>query len=338
MAFIYLVLSGVMLLFAVPSAHADCSPAVNLGDVPVSFPSTISVPANAAVGTVVAAVTVPIPGATAGVTYASCSGSGNIYWAIRAGTVIANRVGTTSVAGIGYTSSLSGGGFSGNVVMDTTLNATSLPGGLSAPQFQSQLYLTVNLVKTGPVTPGPLTLNPSGSSGLPGVVAVFFAGDGGQSVFRSVLASNATSIATSACSVTTPSINVALAPVKTSAFQGVGSTAGTQPLALGLTCPSPNVRVFVTLTDNTTPTNTSNMLSLKPDSTAQGVRLQILSNGTPVSFGPDSTNAGNTNQWLVGTSTGGPMSVPLSVQYIESASQVTPGKVDAVATFTMSYQ
>nr|WKF58636.1 F17c-G fimbrial adhesin [Paraburkholderia busanensis] len=332
-----LVLISAVLLLSSPQARADCSPAVNLGDITVNLPSTINVPANAAVGTIVATATVPVPGATAGVKYAKCSGSGSLYWAIRNGPVVANRAGTTSVAGIGYTSSISGGGFAGTVSMDTAMNATSVPGGFATPQFQSQLYVTVNLVKTGATSSGPLSINPSGT-GFPGVAGIFYAGDNAGVVFRAVVAPNVSTMTTSACSVTTSSPTVTLPPVSSSAFQGIGSTAGVQSLQISLNCPTPNVRVFMTLTDNSATTNTSDMLSLKPGSTAEGVKLQILNADTPVSFGPDSAAAGNTNQWLVGTSTGGAMNVPLSARYVQSAAKIKPGSVNAIATFTMSYQ
>ena len=49
----------------------------------------------------------------------------------------------------------------------------------------------------------------------------------------------------------------------------------------------------MTLTDATTPSNTTDLLSLKPSSTAAGVKLRILkSNSNPVFFGPDSAVAG----------------------------------------------
>ncbi|WP_425497095.1 fimbrial protein [Paraburkholderia humisilvae] len=138
--------------------------------------------------------------------------------------------------------------------------------------------------------------------------------------------------------MTTPAISVSLPAMSSSVFQRVGSTAGAQTTSINLNCPSSTIRVFITLTDSTTPSNTSTTLSLKPGSTAQGVGLQILNAGNPVSFGPDSPSAGTTNQWLAGVSNGGVMSIPLVIQYVQTESLVRPGTVNGVATFTMSYQ
>ncbi len=165
-----------------------------------------------------------------------------------------------------------------------------------------------------------------------------YVGNMAQYPFNAIVPDNSTAIAASSCTVTTSSLAVTLPNVSPGAFQGIGSTAGTQAISIGLNCQASNARVFMTLTDNTTPTNTSSTLSLKAGSTAQGVGLQILNAGGPVKFGPDSPAAGSTNQWFVGTATGGAMSVPLGVRYIQTATPVRPGTVNGIATFTMSYQ
>ncbi|CAB3755392.1 fimbrial protein [Paraburkholderia humisilvae] len=319
-------------------AEAGCSSTKNLGTLSINFPASISVPANAPAGTVIATVTVPVTGAAAGVNYATCSGSDTLYWAIRAGPVVANRIGTTSVAGIGYTSSLSGGGFGSSIAMDSGWSNAATPGGPASPTFQSQVSVTANLVVTGPVASGPLSLNPGGGAGLPNQVAAYFVNASGGTLFNVVVPANSSTITSSACSVTTSAISVTLPVISPSAFQRVGSTAGAQATSINLNCPSSVVRIFITLTDNTTPANTSNSLSLKPNSTAKGVGLQILNSGNPVNFGPDSKNAGNVNQWFVGTSNGGVVKIPLVVQYLQTASPVVPGTVNGAATFTMSYQ
>jgi type 1 fimbria pilin len=331
-------LVALYVLFGVPQAHADCSRTTNLGDITVSLPSVVSVPTNAAVGTIVASVTVPVTGATAGLTYASCSGSGTyLYWAITAGPLVANRTGSTSVPGIGYTTSLSGGGFAGNVVMDAGLNPASLPGGSTAPQFTSQLFVTINLVVTGPVKAGSITVNPSGSYGTPNVLGVFYVGNSGVSLFRVVTPANQSSISVSGCSVNTTALSVTLPDASTSALANVGATTGAQPFNLSLNCPA-GINVNVTLTDASNPSNTATTLGLAPGSTASGVGLQILNGTTPVAYGPDSAAAGNPDQWSAGVSTGGTFNIPLTAQYVRTSAALNPGTVKGVATFSMSYQ
>ncbi|AZD74462.1 fimbrial protein [Pseudomonas chlororaphis] len=136
------------------------------------------------------------------------------------------------------------------------------------------------------------------------------------------------------CSIATPSIPVGLKSVTASELRDAG-VAGDTPFTIGLTCPE-NIRLYATLTDGSAPGNTSDQLSLAPGSTASGVGLRILRDGTPLAFGPDSSTPGNTNQWFVGMSSGS-VQIPLTAQYI-STGTVTPGTVKGVATFTMSYQ
>lgn len=138
------------------------------------------------------------------------------------------------------------------------------------------------------------------------------------------------------CSVTTPSVTVTLPNISTTSLSSVGQTTGETQFNIGLNCNS-GANVYVTLTDATTPSNTTSLLSLGPSSTAAGVKLRILkSNSNPVFFGPDSAVAGNTNQWLVGSSAS-VNDIPLTVQYYRTGA-LTAGTVNTAATFTMSYQ
>ncbi|MDR5756383.1 fimbrial protein [Caballeronia sp. LZ035] len=323
------------MLIGARCAHA-CAPSTIFPDTSVTFPATISVPANAPVGSVIATVSAPIPN-TAGATYSdNCGNGGTIYWAIAATYVQANRTGTTSVPGIGYTSSVSGGGLSGPATMDTAINGPSLPNNSGANYFSSQVTVMVNLVVTGPVKGGVLTLNPTGV-GANGVVGYFFAGNNGLYAFRVISPGGATSITARGCNVTTPSVGVTLPSVSPSSLASTGAVAGDTSFSLGLNC-SAGTRVNLTLTDATTPSNTSTVLTLGSGSTAFGVGMQILNGMTPIAYGPDSSAAGNSNQWSAGTANGGPMTIPLNVRYIRTANPITPGKVAGLATFTMSYQ
>ncbi|MGB3067697.1 MAG: fimbrial protein [Ottowia sp.] len=137
------------------------------------------------------------------------------------------------------------------------------------------------------------------------------------------------------CLVTTPSVSVTLPPVRAREFTGAGVTKGDTPLRIGLNC-TPGANVYITLTDSTNPGNRTDRLTPAASSTAGGIAMRLLHNGTPVAYGPDSDAAGTVNQWLVGASDS-LTEVPLSAQYI-STGTVTPGVVKGIATFTMSYQ
>ena len=322
------------LLLAGAQAHAACKPTRTFDDAVATFPATISVPPDTPNNTVVADVFVALDTITAG-QYATCTGGGTVSWAVQAGSIVPNRAGATSVPGISYRAYLGLSGVTASDSLDTQHDAQSLSGGPDAPAFGSGgAGINVQFVKTGPVTPGPLTVNPSGP-GVAGRFASFFAGNG---VVFNVKMGGATSVVVPTCTVTTPTRDVPVDPIAPKALTGIGSTAGNASVSLGLNCSGSGTQIFITLTDNADPTNTSNQLSLKSGSTASGVKLQVLSKGTPVKFGPDSSKKGNTNQWKVAASAAGPIDIPLTVRYIQSAATVQPGSVNAVATFTMSYQ
>src|SRR5262249_7349928 len=127
-------------------------------------------------------------------------------------------------------------------------------------------------------------------------------------------------------------------------LSAVGKTGGDTRFPIGLSCAS-GANVYITLSDVTTPTNSSSLLTLAPGSTAQGIKLRILNGSGPIEFGPDSAAAGTTHQWFLGASSS-ISSVPLTVQYYRddtnpagtAQSTLSAGSVHAQATFTMSYQ
>ncbi|KWN87813.1 fimbrial protein [Burkholderia ubonensis] len=148
-------------------------------------------------------------------------------------------------------------------------------------------------------------------------------------------------VATSSCSLTSGANNtVTLPTVYQGSMKSVGSvSAESGNVTLNVACQG-QVSVYVTLTDISNPTNTSNVLGLTPGSQAAGIGIQLFKQGnsTALGFGPDSTGKGNTNQWLAGKTTNGTVSIPLVAKYVRTAPDVTPGPVDARASFTFSYQ
>lgn len=143
------------------------------------------------------------------------------------------------------------------------------------------------------------------------------------------------------CTVATPSISVPLGSPKLSDFTQVGYTSHSEPFNISLTCAGGDdgkvTDVYITLTDQTNPANISDTLTLTPDSTANGVGIQVLNGSTVVSYGPDSSVVGNTNQWQAGSTGNGTFTIPLTARYIQIAPAVTPGRANGRATFTMSY-
>lgn len=328
--FVVMVLAT-LLGIALP-AHA-CTPIINLGATQVRFPATITVPRNAAVGSIIATTTVPITG-TAGTTYNdNCGVAGTNYWAINAVGVVANRVGTTSVKGIGYTSSISGGGLPGTVTMDSALSGPSLPIKSGANYFPSQVYVTVNLVVTGPVGSGALSLNPTGP-GAAGVVGFFFSGNSGVSVFSVVSPSNASAIALTAC--TTPDVTVSLGQHNTLEFRGPGSTTAATQFNLNLSnCPAGmnNIKYEIDSVTAIVPGAGQSVVTLDAGSKASGIGVQLLDKdgnpfalGTPVPF--------NGYQ----SSTGGSYQIPLNARYFQTGPTISAGSANTEMTFLMTYQ
>lgn len=149
------------------------------------------------------------------------------------------------------------------------------------------------------------------------------------------------------CSVGTKNIAVQMNPTGNSFtsrdFGGVGGTTPERDFSIQLNCSGgdqgTSTNAYVTLTDNSNNGNRSNLLSLTPTSKATGVAVQILKDGKPLSFGPDSSSAGNPNQWKAGNIPEGQgvFTIPLTARYIQTGT-LKGGTANAVATFTMSYQ
>lgn len=236
---------------------------------------------------------------------------------------------TTGVSGLGVNLYYQSGATRTQITPGAGLN---LPLGMSGPGPIATVQ--AELVVTGPVGSG--TLN-----ALPTVGVSFLAvglGCGVLSLGDVSLPVTATSgtVTAISCTVSNPAITVNLPPVSAQNLDSPGKTAGATRFTIPLSCTS-GADVYVTLTDQTAPANTTSLLTLKPASTAGNVKLQILrSGGTAVSYGPESAAAGMTNQWLVGPSAS-TTGIPLSVQYYATGTAAA-GTVQATALFTLSYQ
>lgn len=135
---------------------------------------------------------------------------------------------------------------------------------------------------------------------------------------------------------------VPLPKVTSHSFGGVGSTSAvaSSPFSLQLQCDT-GVKVHATMTDASQPGNTTDILSLSKNSGAEGVGIQVYreKDSTPVSYGPDASENGNTNQWYVGTAgKDGAVGLSFIARYIKTAPTVKPGSIEAQSTITFSYQ
>ncbi|MXN76204.1 fimbrial protein [Burkholderia sp. 4701] len=195
---------------------------------------------------------------------------------------------------------------------------------------------TIELVKTGNITaPGVLS----------GEIGMTFALTHGVKI-RSVVTNGAINIRPQVptCNLLTPNIAVDLGKVSAGDLKGIGATSSPKPLEVRLKCsggnPGTSTNMFMTMTDSANSGNRTSTLSLAPGSTAAGVGIQILrgSDNTLVSYGPDSAQTGNPNQWQVGSFGNVDVSIPFTARYVRTSETMKAGKANGVATFTMSYQ
>lgn len=133
---------------------------------------------------------------------------------------------------------------------------------------------------------------------------------------------------------------VDLGSIPMSRFSSVGVTSDERPFSIQLSCADGAFAgtAYATLTDQADVSNRSSTLSLSADSSATGVGIQILRNGSVLKYGPDDMRAGNENQWLAATNVGnGIVNIPLTARYVRTAQTMTAGTARGRATFTMSY-
>jgi type 1 fimbria pilin len=199
------------------------------------------------------------------------------------------------------------------------------PSNLTVTPNPSSLSITfqVELVKTGAITMGDPGLGP-----IVSFRTYDLTGTTPSNIMGNIYFGNS-SIVASTCTVPAPNISVALPTLNVSQ---INPTGGDTAFQVGLQC-SAAKPVKVTMTDATTPSNTTDLLTLASGSTASGVKLRILSGGAAIPFNPNSTAPGLS----VGASTVGAFNIPLTVQYVRDGTPA-PGTVKAVATFTLSYQ
>ncbi|WP_455916587.1 fimbrial protein [Pantoea agglomerans] len=136
------------------------------------------------------------------------------------------------------------------------------------------------------------------------------------------------SLITTTCQVSNPVINVPMGDVNTSVFSRVGSTSPARNFTIRLNC-DPQANVSVTVDAAADPSRAQGVLSLTAlTDKANGVGIQVLQNNAPVTFGQVKS---------IGTSAGGIYNIPMSARYYQTQGQVTSGRANGTATFTMTY-
>lgn len=335
------------ILFMPNRANAACF----LGTTPVlnfSLPATATIPRDSPLGTVIAsAVTTTPPYNSSAPWGVNCNtattySESNMYGSNAPTT---SHIIPTAIPGIGYQLYISSLGKYYDVLAPTSLPLSSFSAGGSTGCAASPCYLIfgspslsvqLRLVVTGPLS-GTFTIPATDLYQL--VVGGLLATD--------VRLGNSIQIIGQTCTVGTPSFTVPMGAIKSSVFTGTGTTSPTIPFAIGLNCSGVSTNVGITFTDSTNAGNTTNILTIQPatgPTNATGVGIKIAPSGslpgagTAVSYGPDASVAGNLHQIMLGASSGLPTNLPFTAQYVATATNVTAGPANGVATFTMSYQ
>jgi type 1 fimbria pilin len=316
----------VIVIAIVPAkAMASCTETPTAVTKVLSSPASITINPYVAVGTVLNTSTFT---GNSGSFTITCTTNFSEFTYQGVGTAT-NNIYPTNIPGIGIQLS-NATGTTGNWPVTETIAA------VKTYTATASVATNFSLIKTGPITAnGTLPIN----------VGNFVLPQQGNFVgFQINLASPMLiNFTKPSCSVTSPTIAVSLGAFPVSHFPAVGSKSSPIPFTIQVTCvdgpTGSSTQMSVTLTDasGTDVGNTSNTLSLSSTSTAAGIGVQIEYNGTVESYGPDSSVAGNTNQFLLGTGANGVFNFPFYAYMIRTGT-VKAGSVITTATFTMSYQ
>ncbi|WP_262230904.1 fimbrial protein [Stenotrophomonas maltophilia] len=126
-------------------------------------------------------------------------------------------------------------------------------------------------------------------------------------------------------------VSMALDDVSMNELMNPDDVAMEKRIDVSMNCPMGGVPVKLTLTDNHDAGNTGSQLSPAPGTVAQGVRIELLRNGTPVQFGA---------RWDHGHSMpgGGSEPVAFSARYHRGAGALVPGSIVGEAVLIADYE
>lgn len=239
----------------------------------------------------------------------------------------------TGIPGVGYILGLKDFNGSEYVPLQTGITQSYPASGTSGYAQNLGWSAKVTFVKTG-------TALKSGTYTTPTITAAILTAYNNETKTAQVIINPTTiTVAASGCTVDTKSANVDLGTLDIRTLSTVGSTSPSGVFNVTLTCDQ-NIAVNAVMTDQTTPSNSSSVVTLTGDSTASGVGVQFFYNGIgPLSMGPDSTADGTLNQFFIQTTSSANqvLSLPFQAQYIRTGDLV-PGTANALASITFSYQ
>ncbi|WP_203651230.1 fimbrial protein [Pseudomonas sp. RtIB026] len=202
----------------------------------------------------------------------------------------------------------------------------------SNPPITNGAQVQMALVKTGSIATGTVT----GGVLLEGTSITAMSLNGTYAIATSGRQSfSLSSTIINVASCRTPDVTVDLGSHKQSRFTGVGSTSPAVSFSVNVNnCPAGLNSIQYQFNPVTSLVGGSNgVLGLSGGSTAKGIGVQLKDrNGTALKYNTQYTLS-NYNG-----ATGGSYTIPLTAAYYQTSSTVTAGSANAVLTFTMTYQ
>lgn len=312
-----LVLIALTCLLPLHRAYAACSYTGNGANVTFSVPTSITVPFDAQVGDVLYQTpqVAPSPSLSVSCTGSSTYGISNL---VGANPGVGVAIYPTGVSGVGYR--LAHGSSSPSDYMYPWPCCE-----LASGTYNFTVTTALQLVKTGPIADG---------ARLNGATLARWMYDrtGNRTVsLQNYILGNAVTFVSPACQVNTTSVAVALPRISDRALPSVGSTAGTTPFRINLTCRS-GATLEITFATNSPVTGRDGVIANSNGSgRATGVGVQLTrsdAGSTPVRFGTPIT---------AGATVNGAVDLTYLARYYRTGN-VTPGTISTQATFTLTYE
>lgn len=273
----------------------------------------VSVQRDAPIGSVLATATTGTY--NGGQAIAGCSESWTYRWELSKWSSLSslgNKVYNTNIAGVG-------------------LRLTNTASGKLLPYDQSMGTGSViinadgikaELIKTGDITGGTLD---TGMLARASVANQFY--------FANVTLNGTNTITSESCSVTTNPVNVPLGDHDKSEFSGPGTGTAWQTFNINLSCVQGariNVRIDATADSDAGVPGVIKLDSDPVNASGVGVQVWYRYEDSPVQFGQE--------RYYYTSPSGGNEYVQLQARYYQTTQNVTAGKANATATFTLSYK
>jgi len=285
----------------------------------------VVIPNDATVGTVFKQQLFPLP--LAGTTNKpwTCTNGGAVKGVMLQGTPVpgSDHVYTTAVPGVGIRLSR----YFDNTAVNYYPHERSTDSDFS--DFSAASRFQVELFKIAPVTGnGPLAQ---------GTYTQYYSVADMQSVLTTNLLGEGITIITPSCSVDLGSRNILVqfGKVPKDSFKGRGSTTAERKFSIKLNCKAgqnAENTVYLRMDAQQDPSNEQGVLqpTRGVPNLATGVGIQVVDEkNVPVKFGEEA---------LVGMSRNGDYVLNYTARYFQTGNQVTPGRADGTATFSIEYK